>query len=386
MKTSMVKTWKVTVSVFVIAFMVGLNIVGVMPVLGMIAEKYPSYSMATVQLLQTVPYALLIVGSLLIGMLTMHFSNKKIVLSGFCLVGFFGILPCFIEGFEVLFACRVLIGLGFGIFTPMNTPIISEFFPPEKRAGCMGLHVVGMGIGAMLGNLLGGVLAGMGLRFFYLIYLAPFLGAAVVFALLPETPPVQVEKGKKIRLTPIVYTISLMFFLHSIFINAYSTNISMYLTQNVTADPGASGLVTAINAACAMLIGLTFTRVLFTFKKATLPFSVLAAAAGYAVLLLLPNMAGVLICSGLCGVSLSCFSATGAYLLSISVEPEAVAKASGVNNVIGSIGGLIAPMVLGAACMPLGGNTPVHQFTVALVGMSVLACLVIVHIRTSKIG
>lgn len=382
----MKKTWKITVCVFVIAFMIGLNIVGVMPVLGMISEKYTGYSTGTLQLLQTANYALLMVGSLVIGALTTRFSKKKIVLAGFLIIGLFGALPFLLDGFSVLFACRILIGFGFGIVSPLNTAIIAEFFEPEKRAGCMGLHVVGMGIGAMLGNMAGGVLAGIGLRFFYLIYLAPFFGAVLILALLPETLPVQVKKGEKIRLTPIVYTLSLMFFMHSIFINAYSTNISMYLTQNVTADPKGSGLATAVNAACAMLIGTSFTKVLFTLKKATLPFSVAAAAAGYAVLLFVPGMPGVLICSGLCGVSLSCFSATGAYLLSVSVKPEAVAKASGVYSVIGSIGGLIAPMVLGAACIPLGGNTPVNQFTVALAGMVLLAGLVSVHIYSGKIG
>ena len=67
-----------------------------------------------------------------------------------------------------------MIGFGYGIMGPMNTAIISEFFPPEERAGYMGLHVVGMGIGTMVGNLLGGMLAGIGYRYFYLVYLIAF--------------------------------------------------------------------------------------------------------------------------------------------------------------------------------------------------------------------
>ena len=381
----MKKNWKITICVFVIAFIVGLNIVGIMPVLSMVSEKYSGYSTSTIQLLQTIHYGLLMVGSLVLGALTTKFTKKKIVLAGFLVIGAFGFLPFLLDGFWILFVCRVLIGFGYGIVSPLNTAIIAEFFEPEKRAGCMGLHVVGMGIGAMLGNLMGGVLAKGGLRYFYLIYLLPFVGMLIIFTLLPETPVITVPKGEKARLGPIVYMLSLMFFVHTIFINAYSTNISLYLSQNVTADPQASGLATAVNAACAMLIGILFTKVLNTFKKATLPFSVLAAAVAYAAVLYLPGMAGALICSALCGVSLSCFSAMGSYLLSVSVEPDAVAKASGVYSVIGSVGGLIAPMVLGAACIPIGGNTPVNQFTVALVGMFLLAALVSVHIRTSKI-
>ena len=80
----------------------------------------------------------------------------------------------FLESFAVLLLARIVIGFGFGIMGPMNTAIISEFFPPEERAGYMGLHVVGMGIGTMVGNLLGGMLAGIGYRYFYLVYLIAF--------------------------------------------------------------------------------------------------------------------------------------------------------------------------------------------------------------------
>ena len=380
----MKKELKIAITIFAMAFVLGLNITGIMPVLSLVSEKYASYSTSQIQMLQTVHYALMMAGSLSIGYLTTRFSKKKIVLAGLLIVGLTGVFPAFVEGFWVLLICRVLIGFGFGIFSPMSTAIIAEFFPPEKRAGFMGLNVVGMGIGTMICNLLGGLLAKNGLRYFYLVYLAAFLGAFVVLLVLPETPAISGERASRIKLNSMVYTLSLMFFMHTLFINAYSTNISLYISGNITRDPGASGLATAVNAASAMIMGILFTKVVNRFRGMTLSFSIFCAAAGYASVLFIPGMAGVMISSVLCGVSLSCFSAMGAYLISISVEEEAVAKASGVYTIIGGIGGLIAPLVLSTSAGLLGENMPENQFRIAMAGMFLLAAVVTVFLSGRK--
>lgn len=380
----MKKNWKIAVSVFAAAFLLGLNITGIMPVLGLVRERYSSYSTGTIQLLQTVSYALLLVGSLVIGKLTTLFTKKRIVLAGMLIVGVFGVLPFFSDSFYLLFACRVLIGFGFGIVSPLILAIITDFFPPEERAGYMGLNVVGMGVGAMIGNLLGGILASAGLRCFYLVYGLAFPGMLAIALLLPETPVTALEKAARIRLKPIVYILSLIYFFFTIFSNAYNTNISLFMTERISADPGVAGMATAVNAVCALGFGLLFSRVVNVLKKNTLPFAVMVGAIAYIAVLCLPGMAGVLICSSFCGISLSCFNAMGGFLLSVSVEKEAVASASGIYSVFGSIGGLIAPIVLGAACTPLGGNTPVNEFTIAAAGMFILFAVVSIHIRTVK--
>ena len=225
---------RIAVSVFITAFAFGLNITGVLPILGILNEKYQQYGTGMVQLLQTMPYLMLIVGSLLVGWLTTRISKKKIVITGLIVVGICGMLPFFSESFLVLVMTRLLIGFGFGIVGPMNTAIITEFFPPEERASYMGLHVVGMGIGTMLGNLIGGMLAGIRYRSFYLVYLIAFLAAAGIKIVLIETPPVMDETASDMKLNKMVYLISLASFVHTLFINAVSyTNLTLPTTERV---------------------------------------------------------------------------------------------------------------------------------------------------------
>lgn len=379
------KKIKIGISIFLTAFAFGLNITGIIPVLGIVNEKYQNYGTSMVQLLQTLPYLLIIVGSLVIGWMTTKISKKKIILIGLSIIGICGVAPFFTESFAILFISRLLIGFGFGIVSPMNTAIVADFFEPEERAGYMGLHVVGMGVGAMVGNLLGGILAGFGYRYFYLVYLVAFVAMFGVMSSLIETPPVANEKASDMKMTKMVYLISLASFVHTLFINAYSTNIGIYILDNITSDTGITGIVTAVNSAFALICGAVFSKISGLLKEYTLPFSIFAAAAGYGVLLFVPGIAGVYIVSALCGVSLSCFMAIGSYLISISVEKEAVAKASGIFSIVGGIGGLIAPIFMGnAAKAVLGANIAENQFVIAFTGMLIFAIIVLVLVLKGK--
>lgn len=382
----MLKNKKVAVSIFLIAFAFGLNIVGISPVLAVINTKYQNYGTSAIQLLQTIPYLLLMVGSLMIGWLTTKITKKKIALIGLAIIGICGVLPFFSESFAVLVISRVLIGFGFGITSPMNTAIAAEMIPEEDRAAYMGLHVVGMGIGTMVGSMLGGVLAGISYKNYYLIYLVPFIAMVGVQLLLAETPAVKTEKAVGMKMNSTVYIISFASFVHTLFINAYSTNIGIYIADHISDNASLAGMVTAVNAAFALLTGMFFSKISAKLKSFTLPFSILIAAVGYGLVLTVNGMAGVLIVSALCGVSLSCFMAIGSYLISISVEPEAVAKASGVFAVIGGIGGLIAPIFMGnTAKLVLGENTASNQFIIAFFGMLIFGVIAsFVFLRKKK--
>lgn len=376
------KNIKIAVSIFLTAFAFGLNITGITPVLGILNEKYHAYGTSMVQLLQTLPYFLIMVGSLTIGYLTTKISKKKIIILGLFIIGICGILPYFTDSFTILFISRLLIGFGFGITGPMNTAIVADFIEPENRAGFMGLHVVGMGVGAMMGNLLGGAFSGLGYKYFYLVYLAAFIAIVGVMSVLEEKKPTQGEKVSDMKMTRMVWVLSIASFVHTLFITTYNTNIGIYLVEQFSSGATLTGIVTAINSAFALVCGMMFSKISGFLKKYTLPFSILAAAMGYAILLFVPGMVGVYIASALCGISLSCFMAIANYLLTISVEKEAVAKASGLFAIVGGIGGLIAPLFMGgAARIILGVNTAQNQFMIAFVGMLLFGIITLIAVR-----
>ncbi|MBR0086984.1 MAG: MFS transporter [Lachnospiraceae bacterium] len=368
---------KVGISIFAIAMAFGLNITGIVPVLNLVRERYSDQSTSVVQLMQTLPYAFLMVGSLIIGWLTTRMTKKNIALLAAAVIGVCGTLPFLSESFTVLFISRLLIGFGFGLAGPVITAIIAEFIPVENRASYLGINVVGMGIGAMAGNLIGGLLAKSGLRYFYLVYLMAFISLAVILLLLPRGTISERNSRSVRKLNAMVYILAVTAFLHTLFVNAYSSNIGMHIAREITSDTGAAGIVTAVSSVSSLLMGVLFSKITKLLKRATLPFAVFSAAAAYAVILFIPGMPGAVISSFLTGVSISCFNAMGGYLTSILVRQEAVAKASGLFSIFGGIGGLISPIVLGGiSSSVLSGNTPRNQFSIALAGMILLGAAI----------
>ena len=378
---------KIAGSLFLTAFVVGLNITGVAPVLGMIKEQYGNYGMQGIQFLQTLPYVLLTAGSLMAGWLTARFSKKKVAVAGMFLIGIFGVLPCFSLRYESLISSRFLIGFGFGILSPMNTAFITEFFRPEERAGYLGLHVVGMGAGSIAGNFLGGVLAGRGYRYFYLVYAVAFAAMAGVWLLLPETKPEKSITSQSGKLTPAVYELSALSLLHTMFITSYSTNLAIYISNFTDNAAMLTGTATTVNAALALLVGIFFGRLSGLLKRYTLTFSIFAAAVGLLVLRWFPALPGIYLGSACCGASLSCFMAQCSYLITMSVEKEAVAKASGVFAVIGAVGGFISPLAIGniAGLLP-GGNIAENQFLLSGLGLGALGVLVLIKTKGKQGG
>lgn len=376
---------KTAFAIFLIAFGFGLNITGISPILGILNTLYGERTTSAVQLLQTLPYALLMVGSLTAGRLVTRWSKKAIARTGLFIIGICGVMPFFYEDYYLLFVSRVLIGFGFGITSPMNMAMVAEFFEPEDRAGYMGLHVVGMGAGTITGNFLGGMLTKIGYSYFYLVYFVAIISALAIQVLLPKMTRMEATQTRDMKLNKTIYFISAASFIHTLFITTYSTNIAIYIMEKITQDAAIAGFATALNAAFALLIGVIFGKIVKKLKQYTLPASIFMAAAGYAVILLFPGSAGVFMGSACCGVSLSCFMAYCSYLVSVSVESEAVAKAGGFFAVIGGIGGLVSPVLLETLSIGVFGNsTTANRFLLSCIGMAVLAFTALLVITKDK--
>lgn len=381
---------KILISVLLSSFAYGLQITGIMPVMGLLTEQYSNYSADAIRFLQTVPYFLTIVGALLVGRLSNKYGEKKILTVGLMSIGIVGVLPFFTSSYPVVFFSRMLSGFGFGIASPVMTAVIARFIEPARRATYTGMVVVGMGLGTMVENLVGGILAGISVRAFFLIYLVAVVASVGDIIILPKTEPVAAAMPEKKSFKEswnygtMIWMLCMASFMHTLFINAYNTNISIYILENITASTSVTGMVTALNAAFALMTGLVFGKILNTLGKLTLPLSILSAAVGYAVILFVPGLTGAYIGSALCGVSLSSFMACCSFLISVTVTQDKVAGAGGVFSILGSAGGFIAPFVLGGIASLIGGNTAGNQFLAGMGGMLILAVIMYFVVRNGQ--
>ena len=78
-------------------------------------------------------------------------------------------LTAFADDFWTLFACRVMVGVGEATLGPAAISLLSDYFPPLRRATVTSIYSMGIAIGAGLAALLGGSLSQFGWRTAFMI-------------------------------------------------------------------------------------------------------------------------------------------------------------------------------------------------------------------------
>jgi len=107
-------------------------------------------------------------------------SRTKIIAAGVAVWSLFSGLTAFANDFWTLFFCRVMVGVGEATLGPAAISLLSDYFPPLKRATVTSIYSMGIAIGAGLAALLGGSLSQYGWRTAFMIVGFP----GIVFALL----------------------------------------------------------------------------------------------------------------------------------------------------------------------------------------------------------
>ncbi len=113
-------------------------------------------------------------------------SRTKIIAIGVAVWSLFSGLTAFADGFWMLFLCRVMVGVGEATLGPAAISLLSDYFPPGKRATVTSIYSMGIAIGAGLAALLGGYLGQYGWRTVFMFVGFPGTVFAVLVFLLRE--------------------------------------------------------------------------------------------------------------------------------------------------------------------------------------------------------
>ena len=113
-------------------------------------------------------------------------SRKKIIAIGVAVWCLFSGLTAFSTGFWSIFLCRLMVGVGEATLGPAAISLLSDYFPPAKRATVTSIYSMGIAIGAGLAALLGGTLSQFGWRTAFMIVGFPGIILAVLVYFLVE--------------------------------------------------------------------------------------------------------------------------------------------------------------------------------------------------------
>ncbi len=120
--------------------------------------------------------------------------RKNMIAGGLAVWSLFSGLTGFAGSFRSLFFCRVMVGVGEATLGPAALSLLSDYFPPRRRATVQAIYSSGIAVGAGLAFFLGGWIGQhIGWRWAFYLLGFPGLFIAILVFLLKEKPRGQTE-------------------------------------------------------------------------------------------------------------------------------------------------------------------------------------------------
>jgi MFS family permease len=123
------------------------------------------------------------------GLLGDRFGSKRVLVCGFLWAALCTLANSLAPSFAILFALRLLTGLGAGLFFSNDRALIAAVTPPERMGTGQGLSFVGVGVGLSLGLFLPGLIAEhWGWRTVFPVVALPTMGIGIAMLLRVHEP------------------------------------------------------------------------------------------------------------------------------------------------------------------------------------------------------
>ncbi|MGB7341811.1 MAG: MFS transporter [Phototrophicaceae bacterium] len=298
--------------------MAGSTIAPALPALTEAFATIPNINFV-IRLVLTLPALFIAIGAPIAGYIVDRFGRKPLLVSATILYAFAGSAGYLIDNIWVLLMTRALLGIAVaGIMTTITT-LIADYYSGEKRSSFLGIQGAFSGLGGVVFLSLGGVLADIGWRTPFLVYLFAFVILPFLITMIYEPTRASVptaSKGissnsAKLPLGLIIFSYLTMMMSQIIF---YSIPVQLpfYLEDLVSATATQSGLAIAalslffsiasasygwfdrrLDHHYAMLLGFLITGSGFILISLAMGWIVLGiglAAGGFGLGLVVPNL------------------------------------------------------------------------------------------------
>jgi MFS family permease len=316
-------------------------------VLTRIADLFPQYGITTIQFLATFPCFVIIIVSLVTGKLVEYISKKILVLISSVLYIVTAVGGFFFHGsLEILYVWETILGIAIGIFIPIGSSLIADYFDGDERSSMMGMQSSIIGVGGMLLSLLGGMLAAIDWYYNFLAFLLIIPGLFMAITGLPMDKPMHLtEKGRtKVKVTPkIVILYSVICFLFMLFFNTIPTNLAMYLKEHGIRGSVNAGIASAVLSFSCALAGLLYHKISRIIGELTISLGFFNLALGALVAGFSSSYGMILVGVFIAGMSISIVMAQSMVSISNMEKAEAVTKTMAIVLAINNFGSFLSP-------------------------------------------
>ena len=332
-----------------------------------------------------------------IGMAADRVSAPRVLAVSVALWAMATLLTSLVAGLGMLVVLRLLLGLGEGALFPVTSKLIARHVAPDRRGLANATVAVGLALGPALGALLGGmILAREGWRWVFfafgagtVLWLVPWTMLAARLPAVARDDPVQrpaavadLLRRRTLWVMGLAHALANYgFFFVAIWLPTY------LVKSRGLPIPVMTGFATATFAAQALASmgwGMLADRLVArglgasAVKRWLCVVAELGSIGGIATIALAPGQGSLLAALIVTGVFLGCLPTMVYALGQLHAGPRDAAGWIGVQNAIGSVSGVIGPVVTGAIVDATGSFAGAFAFVglVCAAGAAVFALAV----------
>ena len=366
-----------------------MGMVALSPVVSSITTAFPGTSSQTAQLAMTFLPLILVVFALLSSPISKRIGRRKMAIIGLTLTVFVGIAAPFLTvSIGIVFLWSGLLGAGAGLFVPVASSLMVDYFDDQERQQVAGWQTAGVNLGGVLLSILAGLLAGLRWNRAYLVYLLAFPAILLCLRYLPRQDVVQTAQAdtKRQRIPGIVWTASLQTFVFAVIYFAFTTNISLLLVEKGQTSTTVAGIATAVFMLGGCIFGFVFPRLLNRCKDLTPSAAFVLLALSYLLIYvtdgLVPLMIGAIVGGGSLSIIFPYFVVSVGRKVDASIS---VLSTSLILSVAPNLGSFVSPVIVNFITGLVGGTTVNARFLVCAVAAVLLAVIIpLVRKLTSK--
>lgn len=307
-----------------------------------------------VRLMLTMPALFTALGAPFVGIIIDRFGRKPLLVGATLLYGVAGGSGLVLNSLGGLLVGRALLGLAVAAIMTTATALIADYYLGPKREQMMGLQAAFVGYGGVVFLVLGGVLADIGWRWPFAIYLMAFAIGGLVVLFITEPQASRQDKESLAADTPttaalpmaLIAAVYAMMFGSMVAFYLVPVQLPFYLQTLTTVSNAQVGLAIASLTLTSAIISMNYRRIKARLSfRGVMVFVYAFMGLGYGIIALAQTYLGVLVGLVLAGVGLGLLMPNMNVWLSAAVPPNARGRVLGGLTTCIFLGQFFSPIV-----------------------------------------
>lgn len=209
--------WKLKLTLLLVSSLTIMSIITISPALPQMTKAFSNVKNEDflVKLVLTLPALMIAICSPISGQLIDRHGRLKVLRIALLVYAVSGASGYFLNNLYFILLSRAILGMSVGMSMTIVITLIADYFEGMERQKFVGLQIAFMSMGGILFIGLGGILADVGWRYPFLIYLFSLLVLPLAIMFLPEPTIIKktVETNQHFKSPPIIW----MLFLNTMF-------------------------------------------------------------------------------------------------------------------------------------------------------------------------